>query len=323
MPYQTLFVTGASGLLGSNVCLLAAAQGRRVKGLVRKADDAEVLARAGIEPVLGDILRPGGFVAALGDVDAIVHAAALIGGTWATAAPEEFESVNHVGTLGVLDAAREAGVGRFVQIATMAIFASLDTVTEDTPLIQPGKGSPYMRSKLAAYRAAMERAREGLAVSAVFPAAIYGPSPFVARALDPTLFTGALQRAIAGQLTEYVRFPMTWPFIEDAAGVVLAALDKGRSGANYLAAGDPRDTRSLAEFCNIGCELAGVPHRVRDLSLEDCGEEIGAIRAMAERRYADPLIDPSETTRALGCGYRPVEQGVEETVRWLRDNRCI
>lgn len=324
MTYRTIFVTGANGLLGSNICRLAATQGRRVKGLVRNAVDAEVLAGIGVEPVIGDIERPDGLAAALGGVDAIVHSAALIGGTWSTATPEQFESVNHRGTVNMLDAAREAGIGRFVQVATMAILDASDTITERTPVIDGTvQASPYMRSKLAAYHAAMGRIAEGISVTAVFPAAIYGPSPFVDRALAPTLFTGSLQRAILGELTEYVRFPLTWPFIDDAAEITLAALDKGESGANYLAAGDPRDTRSLAEFCNIGCEIAGVAHRVRDLSLDDCDERIGAIRYMAARRYPDPLIDPSETTRALGRGYRPVEQGVEQTVRWLRDNRRI
>jgi uncharacterized protein YbjT (DUF2867 family) len=55
----TVLVTGASGLLGSNICRLAANEGRRVRGLVRTDADAEVLRAIGVEPAIGDITDPG------------------------------------------------------------------------------------------------------------------------------------------------------------------------------------------------------------------------------------------------------------------------
>jgi len=126
--------------------------------------------------------------------------------------------------------------------------------------------------------------------------------------------------ALRGELTEYASFLLTWPFIDDAALTALGALDDDRAGARYLAAGRNEDAMSLAAFCNLGCAIAGVAHRVDDVPAERLGERLGSMRAYAERKPAVPMIDPSETVRRLGLDLVPVEAGVERTVRWLKDN---
>ncbi len=80
---------------------------------------------------------------------------------------------------------------------------------------------------------------------------MYGPSAFVERALEPTLFTGSMHMALTGKLEKYVHFPLTWPYVEDVARVTLASLDKGECGQRYLGGGRPEDKYSLAEFCNM------------------------------------------------------------------------
>jgi nucleoside-diphosphate-sugar epimerase len=319
-----IFVTGASGLLGSNVCRLAVAQGRRVKGLVRNEADADVLRALGAEPVVGDIMDTTSMVAGVGGADCVVHCAAVIGGTWSTATSEEFERVNYGGSLNVLDCARDAGVGRTVLISSLVVFDPEQTVTEKSGMLPlSARTSPYARTKLAAYYEGMRRACAGEDVIFVMPGAIYGPSPFVDRALQPTLFTGTLHDAITGKLTEYARFPLTWPYIEDVAAIVLSAVDNGRAGRSYLAGGRPEDQLSLAEFCNLGCEMAGVEHRVRNLEIDAMGSDIGSMRVLAERTYPTPLIDPSYTNRTLNVTLTPVREGIERTVAWLKYHERI
>jgi dihydroflavonol-4-reductase len=206
----------------------------------------------------------------------------------------------------------------------MVIFRHTVTVTESSPLVSPGpRLAPYARTKLAVYYEGMHRVCRGEHITFVVPGAMYGPSPFTDRALQPTLFTGTLRDAIRGELTEYADFPLSWPYVEDAAWIALAALDKGRAGAKYLAAGGPDDVLSLAGFCNLGCAAAGVAHRVRDVSLAELTSDIGPMRAMAERRYPSPLVDPARTNGELGITLTPVRAGVAETVAWLRAQRKI
>ena len=324
MGHQTILVTGASGLLGSNVCRLAAAEGRRVKGLVRKAADAAVLRGLGVEPLIGDVTDQSLLEAALEGVDGVIHGAAVLGGTWSKATREDFERINYGGSINVLQAAAARGVRRTVLISSLVILGHGQTITEVSPLVPLNpEGSHYTRTKLGVYYEGMRRACCGEDVVFVVPGAMYGPSPFVDRALDPTLFTGSLWAAIRGEITEYARFPLTWPYIEDAARITLAALDRGAAGRRYLAAGGPQDVLSFAEFCNLGCAAAGVAHRVRDLALADLSGDIGPMRELATRTYPTPQIDPSQTNQALGITLTPVREGVARTVAWLRDQGRI
>lgn len=324
MSFEKILVTGASGLLGSNICRVAVEQGRQVRGMVRKAADADVLKSLGIEPVLGDVTDLDSMRRAAAGVDGVIHSAAVIGGTWSTATEEEFEEINYQGAINALDAARDAGAKRTVLIGTLAITDMAYTITERSPMIPVSqKGSGYTRAKLASFYAGMHRACRGEDIVFVLPGAMYGPSPFVDRALEPTLFTGSMYLALTGKLEKYVSFPLTWPYVEDVARVVLAALDKGERGQRYLGGGRPEDKYSLAQFCNMACEQAGVAHRVQDLQLADMADEIGSMREMAAMKFADPPIDPSHTTRALGVELTPLETGVAKTLDWLRANGRI
>jgi nucleoside-diphosphate-sugar epimerase len=181
----------------------------------------------------------------------------------------------------------------------------------------------YSRAKLASYYAGMHRACRGEDIVFVFPGAMYGPSAFVERALEPTLFTGSLYLALTGKLEKYVHFPLTWPYVEDVARIVLAALDKGKNGHRYIGGGRAEDKYSLAQFCNMGCEQAGVAHRVKDLQLADMADEIGSMAQMAAMKFADPLIDPTETTRELGVQLTSLDVGIAKTLEWLRQHKKI
>ena len=322
--YDNVLVTGASGLLGSNICQLAAAAGRRITGLVRTEADAEVLRGLGAEAVIGDVTDRSSLDAATRGVDGLIHCAALLSGPWSPFGPEDFDRVNYHGSINVLESATANGVAKTVLIGSMVMFDSTDTVTETAPLAQVGPdGWSYAREKLAIYYEGMRRVCRGENHVFVVPWAMYGPSPFVNRALRPELVTTALWSAILGVLTEYVRFPLVWPYAEDAARIALAALDGGGAGRTYLAAGPPDEALSLADFCNIGCELAGVAHRVREVEIDELSDDLGPVREMAERRYPTPLVDPSWTSAELGITLTSVHDGLEETIRWLKDNDRI
>ena len=129
---QTILVTGSTGSVGSNVCRLAARQGREVRALVRPGTDPTPLTACGIEPVPGDVTDPRSLDEAMAGVDGVVHGAAQIGGTWSIARPEDFEAVNHQGSVNVLDAAGRTGVQRIVMLLSAILFDTSKTVTEDS-----------------------------------------------------------------------------------------------------------------------------------------------------------------------------------------------
>jgi dihydroflavonol-4-reductase len=318
----TLLVTGATGSVGSNICRLAAERGIPVRGLVRDLDAAEPLRRLGVELVQGDVRDAGSLKEAAAGMGTIIHAAAQIGGTWSTASAEDFEAVNQHGTAHVLDAAAEAGINRTVVLISTVVMDRSYTVTEVSPLLPIGPhNSPYTRSKLCAYYDAMARAARGMGVTFVLPGALYGPTPLVDRALVPTIFTGTLMAAARGQLTEYLPTRMDFVLASEVAEISLAAAERGRAGARYLAAGRSDDSVSLPEFCNRFLALAGIEHRVTEVDISDPAAlegQFGTMVKYVRTAYPNPTHDPTVTTAELGVTPAPLDEGLARTVQWLR-----
>jgi dihydroflavonol-4-reductase len=320
MEKGLLLVTGATGLVGSTLCIAARKAGYRVRGLVRSLAETAALRDAGIELVVGDVTEPDALLRAAKGAQDIVHTAAVIGGTWSKAKPEDFWAVNYQGVINVLDAAKKQGIRRSVCYSSMAILDWSRTSSNTSPILPiSAADSPYTRAKRAAFYASMHRAALDQDVVTVVPGGIYGPAPLVERAIVPTSYTGTLLLALKGGLEQYVEMPSSWSFVDDVVAVGLAALEKGNNGGRYLAVGREEDVCSLPDICNRACEMAGVAHRVRSVDLAAGGKDIGVMRVYAERKYAKPHVDPSETSAALGVSPTPLETGVRKTVAWFRE----
>src|SRR4051794_3250683 len=141
-PDGPILVTGATGLIGSNVCKLLIEAGRPARALARSGSDVEPLRGLGVELGPGDITRADDVRTAAQGCAAIVNAAALLGGSnqdmeaqWAT---------NHRGSLHCYDAAAEASV-RVIELTTTTFFRHDEPLTE-SPVALPAEeagGDPY------------------------------------------------------------------------------------------------------------------------------------------------------------------------------------
>jgi len=321
MP-QTLLVTGATGSAGSNVCRLARQAGYGVRALVRPGTDTSPLESFGAQPVVGDVTDRASLLAAAGGASGIIHCAARIGGTWSTATADDFTSVNLWGSINVLDAAEEHGVERVVMLLTGVILDPAQTRTEGSGIlaISPSD-SPYTAAKRAAYYEGMARAARGREISFVVPAAIYGPTPYIDRALVPTIFTGTLLMAARGELKRYLPMPIAWVTAEDVAAVSLRALERGHRGARYLAMGRPEDACSLPSFCNQFLALAGLPNRVAEVDGSATTDpEFGSMVKLIRPSYPQPHHDCRATTEELGVEPTSLAAGLALTLHWLRAN---
>lgn len=316
----TILVTGSTGLVGSNLCRRAVSGGYRVRALVRSEGDAEEVAGLGADPVLGDVTDPDTLVRAARGVDGMVHAAAIIGGTWSTSTWDDFDRINHRGVVHALEAAAAAGVARSVLLSTYAIFDWGTTLTERSAVIPiTRQDSGYSSAKRAAFYYAMWKASQGQHLSLVVPSGVYGPAPFADRALVPTSFSGSLLSALRGELDIYVKMRFLWVYVDDVVEITMRALERGELGERYLAVGRPDEAMSLAQLCNRANEIAGVAHRVVDDDPTREGSPYGSMSWLARRPVADPAADPRATTAALGVEPTSIEDGLRATIAWLRE----
>ena len=218
-----VLVTGATGLVGSNVGRLLVERGDEVRALVRPTAGTAELATLGVELVEGDVTDPISVERAAEGCDGAIHCAAMLGG--ASQDLDEFRAVNVGGTANVLDAA----LPRTVVLSTTTFF-DMDTqpITETSPVADVSSDDPYTITKREAFLAITARSRRGQDVIVVVPGGIYGPAPVVERALAPTSFNRAVLSALRGRLTRYVRFPIPWVYVDDVARAPCSRSTGGR-----------------------------------------------------------------------------------------------
>jgi dihydroflavonol-4-reductase len=323
---STIFVTGATGQTGSNVCEQLVERGDHVRALVRNPDEATALAGIGVDLVKGDISDADDVLRAATGAEAAIHCAALLGG--ASQDLDDFKAVNMVGTTNVLNAAKSHGMRRVVALST-ATFFNLSTGVdfEEAPVLENPPNDPYTVTKLAAFLEAHQRATAGEDVLTCHPGAIFGPGLVVERALHRTSFNRVLLAGMRRKIKRYLAFPMTWVSGKDVAKGSIAALDWGVAGERYLLVGQPNDTLSTAAGINRACQIAGIDHHVEDLDYRsdpealkaEFGPTLMAIAAAAAKDVRKPRASNNLTTRRLGYDPMSFDDGLRLLIPWLRE----
>jgi dihydroflavonol-4-reductase len=317
---NAVMVTGATGLIGSNVCRLLAGQGRQVRALVRPGSETGPLAELGVTLVPGDITSIDDVARAAEGTGAIVNAAALLGGAAQDLAASK--ATNFGGSVHCYDVAARGGL-RVVELATTTFLRHDQPLNEHPEVVDEVPGDPYSVSKAAAFRQGMSRAAAGQDILFVIPGGTFGPAPCAQRALAPTSYNRLIRAAIRARLSNYVSYPVPWVRAEDVATAVVAALDRGKAGDTYLAFGR-EDATTTAAFLNVACEAAGVGHRIAEVRIDPDDREAAArygetLVGLAQRRFPVPWFDNSYSRELLGYDPVPLTEAMTETVGWLRD----
>jgi dihydroflavonol-4-reductase len=176
-------LTGGTGIVGNAIAVELVRRGRGVRALVRSLERGRALLPPDCELVEGDVTDPKSVRRAVDGCAVVYHAAGLPEQWLADAAT--FDRVNAGGTRIVADAARAAGVTRFVYTSTIDVFACIPGVPfdEGTIAVEP-KPTAYERSKQAADRYVTELAAQGFPAVFLHPSAVYGPVPAASPGLN-------------------------------------------------------------------------------------------------------------------------------------------
>src|SRR4029077_2141535 len=169
-------VTGATGFLGSHVARALAGRGENVRVLVRPSSDLRALEGLAAERFAGDLRDRTSLDRALEGVQRVFHVAADYR-LWARD-PREIHESNVTGTQNLLDAARRAGVEKFVYtstVATIAVPRECGLPNEETQSSVHEMIGHYKRSKFEAEQRALRAAEAGLPVVIVNPTTPVGP----------------------------------------------------------------------------------------------------------------------------------------------------
>jgi len=313
---MNLLVTGGAGFIGSSYVRLARRQ--RPDALVVNVD---ALTYAGNLENLRDLegdakhlfvradIRDGAKMLELlrtHAIDAIVNFAAESHVDRSILSAEPFLDTNVVGTLRLLEAARAAGVRRFLQVSTDEVYGSLGPsgAFEETTPIAPR--SPYSASKAAADHFVMAfHHTHGMDTVLTRCSNNYGPFQFPEK-LIPLMILNAFEGKPLPVYGDglYVR---DWIHVEDHCEAVDLVLERGASGEVY----------------NVGAENERPNMDVVRTILRLTGRDESLIRHVPDRPGHDRRYAMNAHKIREQLGWRPrhnFDQGLADTVTWYRAN---
>jgi len=326
--HQTLLVTGGAGFIGANFVLQAVADGLRVINLdkLTYAGNLDTLSALKDVPahvfVQGDIGDRALVARLLAEhrPDAIVNFAAESHVDRSIDGPAEFVQTNVVGTLALLEGARDYWRGlegvardafRFLHVSTDEVYGSLGAegkFTEQTPY---APNSPYSASKAASDH--LVRAFHhtyGLPVLTTNCSNNYGPYQFPEK-----LIPLVIQKALAGEALPVYgdgRNIRDWLFVGDHCSAIRRVLDAGRVGETYNVGGNA-ERENIAVVKTI-CALLDERQPLADGRARESLITYVKDRPGHDRRYA---IDSGKLQGELG--WQPThtfESGIAQTVDW-------
>jgi dihydroflavonol-4-reductase len=326
-------VTGASGLLGSNLVRALRAEERQVRASVRDASRAGPTAGLGAEVVYADLMNPGSLADALAGVDTLYQVAGVFR-HWSRDPERDIILPNVAGTRNVLQAAARAGVRRVVYVSSSTTLAPPpgSSQVSERDWRTDFLGNPYSRAKTQAEQVAWEVAgRMGLDMVTVLPSAIVGPV-YGPLALSMTV----VDRILRGTLPAAPDFHFTYIDARDVARAMIAASGQGRPGERYLLAGDR--AMSVTRLAELACQVSAQARVPRVMPapaalaaatmMESLARLTGRPPALLRSQVrlwcgATTTYDTSKARAELGWQPRTSEQAVRECLRNLADHQQV
>jgi len=247
-----VFLTGATGFIGSHVARALAIEGAQLRMLVRKTSNLANLEGIDGETHVGDLGEPDSLRPALAGCDAVVHVAADYR-LWIPD-PKAMYRINVDGTRELLRLAREAGVKRFVytsSVATMHFRTDGLVVNEDTPVALSDMVGHYKRSKFLAEQEAVAAAEAGQQVVILNPTTPIGPNDS-----KPTPTGRIFVDFLNGRFPAYMDTGLNLVDVAEVARAHAAALVLGQPGKRYILGGE---NLTLKQILDKMSAMTGIP----------------------------------------------------------------
>jgi dTDP-glucose 4,6-dehydratase len=302
-----LLVTGAAGFIGSTYLRLVKDEHEVVVlDKLTYAGRRENLPD-GIELVVGAIEDRGLVMELAEGMEAIVNFAAESHVDRSIADQDAFARTHVIGTGALLDAARERGVERYLQVSTDEVYGSIPegSFTERSPL---DPSSPYSATKAGGDLLVASHAHTyGLDAVICRGSNNYGPRQYPEK-LIPLCILNALHGDPLPVYGDGLQV-RNWLFVEDFARGIQTVLERGRTGQAYNVGG-PDECQNIEVLRRI-LELTG-----RDESLIEYVRD----RPGHDRRYS---LSSDKLREELGWQARVrFDDGLARTVHWYRDNEA-
>ena len=223
-----VLVTGANGFLGTNTVHQLLNEGYKVKGLVRKKINLNLIPHPNLEIVEGDITILSDIEKAIEDCFFVIHIAATT--NLKLLKYKEYEFINVIGTRNILNVSINNEVKKLIYVSTANVFGfgTLKKLGNETVAIkEPFDKSFYSISKLEGQKVIFSKSKS-IDVVVVNPSFMIGP-------FDSKPTSGRI--ILIGLKKYFLFYPpggKNFIHVNDVSKGIVCALEKGRNGEAYL-----------------------------------------------------------------------------------------
>ncbi len=323
-----VFLTGATGFVGSHVARAFAAQGADLRLLVRSSSRLDNLKDLNAETVVGDLRSMESLRSAVAGCEVVVHVAADYR-LWVRN-PEAMLDANVNGTRDLLRLAREAGVRRVVytsSVATMGFKSDGTIVDEQTPVTLDDMIGYYKRSKYLAEEEAIAAARSGQQVMILNPT-----SPIGTQDIKPTPTGQIVVDFLNRRFPAYMDTGLNLVDVREVAQAHVAAVEQGRPGERYILGGENLTLKQILDkmsaITGLPSPTLKVPHAVA-MGFAYFDEFVtGRLRGKEPRATVESVrmgkkmmfASSSRGERELGFKVVPVYNALRSSIEWFREH---
>lgn len=329
------FVTGATGLLGSNLVRALLEHGHEVRGLVRSPEKAQRIFPDGkVDLVTGNVRDVATFSGALAGCDALFHTAAYFREYYQPGDHKAMvEKINVQGTIDLLIAAEKHGVKKAVHISSAGVIGRKPDGSpgdENTPPDDHASSNLYFASKIQGELAIARFLKERtLPVVMILPSWMWGPGDWA-----PTGSGKLLLDFMKRKLPGIVDGGSSIVDVRDVAQTTIRAAHLGKSGERYIVGGAYYD---FADVLATLERVTGVPAPKRRipyaLSLAvGAGAEtwarltggtalvtLSGVRTL----HARNAVRSDKAIQELSAAFRPFEETVRDEAEWFRSQHYL
>lgn len=321
-----VFLTGASGFIGSFLAESLLEKGYQVRCLVRTSSNLRWLADLNVECFYGSLNDGDSLRRGIKDVDYIIHAAGLT----RALSKEDYAKVNFRGSKNLIKTALESspGLKRFVLVSSQAAAGPSSTLQPVTENSKPHPLTDYGKSKLLAENYTMQFKNE-LPLTIVRPPAVYGP-----RDKDTLQFFKAVKKGIIPQVDGKIKF-LSIIYVKDLVDGIIRAMESEKAvGQTYfLANAEPYSWEEIARITLKILGKKGIRLNIPGFLIECVAvlsEGFSRLTLKASKINRQTVLDMKQdfwicSPRKAKADFNfeaktPLSDGIRETLNWYRDN---
>lgn len=327
-----VLVTGGGGFLGGELIRRLVAENHEVTGLYRTTCHFDWDTDNKVHLVKGNLLDKDSLYEAVKGCEQIYHVGAL-SKSWSKD-PSLFYKVNVLGTINLIEVAKELGVKRIVVTSSAGAIGPAEKgkmVSENQCRLVDFFGD-YESSKFIMNEKIQDYVRDGMDIRIVCPTRVFGPGNL---STDGSIVTKMIKKYLEG--TWRVKLGKgddlgNYAFIDDVVQGHVLAMKNGKSGEKYLI-GSFNDTfngilQTVDEIAQKKRKLIGIPFGLIWFYATFVGKLAAVFNfnplitvAWTRKLRQNWETDLSKAINELGYKPTPEKVAIEKTINWIKEKQ--